>query len=243
MAVIAWLRVNKRRGRRWHGPELVPVAGLDHRLPKPSTPSASTPPPTPPHTRAASAASARRRRARRGAHSSRAATRSSGPTRSPPRRSASAARASGGGSTAGWQTQPLTRCGSPPSASSLRTTRFSRTPTRGWASGSDISAEGLEHPARSRRQSVPGATRAEQNVFRRAPFPGTQNTLLLRANRSHAPTRPARCPWDVKRLRHKRDRFRREAAAADPGHDPRPSPAFIVGQASWRRRRQSRNAP
>jgi hypothetical protein len=36
--------------------------------------------------------------------------------------------------------------------------------------------------------------------------------------------------------------LRREAAAPNPGHDRRPSPALVVGRASWRRRRESRYA-
>ena len=68
-------------------------------------------------------------------------TRSSGPTRSRPLRPAFPAGACGGACTGECRTQAHTRCGSPPSDCSLRTTRTFRKRTRGWGSGSDTSDE------------------------------------------------------------------------------------------------------
>ena len=57
------------------------------------------------------------------------------------RRLASLARACGAACTAGSRTAPRTRCGSPQSASSHKTTCSSPTPTPGLASASDTSAD------------------------------------------------------------------------------------------------------
>ena len=111
---------------RRHGAKLVPVAGLGHRLPDRQSVRAGSRPPTPSAYQgslstvgqaqdalAVGHARPGRQRRRVDRHDHR------------PRRSASRARGSGGACTAGCRTPPPTRCGSPPSASSLRTTRSS----------------------------------------------------------------------------------------------------------------------
>jgi hypothetical protein len=107
----------------------------------PLTPSAWIQPRTPLCTRAASALSARPGRAHPGARSIKGATPWSGQTRSRLHRPAPRVCACGVAYTAGCRTAPPTRCGSPPSASSLRTTPSSPTRTPGSASASDTSVE------------------------------------------------------------------------------------------------------